>query len=127
MTSRSRAGFAQSLPERGLLLLVLLVLLEGTVLPLGAASSPDISHDSHADEHDAETGGHNFTKKAFPVLSLDYERVKLPFEISLWVLLASLMKLGKCRPPEGRRARKRELCVGARFPSHGAKKAFIRC
>ena len=41
--SQSPAGFGRSLPERGLLLLVVLVLLEGSVLPLGAASSPDTS------------------------------------------------------------------------------------
>ncbi|XP_028985181.1 sodium/hydrogen exchanger 1 isoform X2 [Betta splendens] len=93
-SSRSRAGFARRLPERGLLLLVLLVLLEGTVLPLGAASSPDVGHAEHPSEHGAEPGGHNITKKAFPVLSLDYDHVRLPFEIALWVLLASLMKLG---------------------------------
>lgn len=33
-------------------------------------------------------------KKTFPVLSLNYERVKTPFEISIWILLALLMKLG---------------------------------
>uniref|UniRef100_A0A8C2CSB4 Sodium/hydrogen exchanger n=1 Tax=Cyprinus carpio TaxID=7962 RepID=A0A8C2CSB4_CYPCA len=34
------------------------------------------------------------SKKPFPVLSFGYDYVRLPFEISLWVLLASLMKLG---------------------------------
>ncbi|XP_034016660.1 sodium/hydrogen exchanger 1b isoform X2 [Thalassophryne amazonica] len=33
-------------------------------------------------------------KKAFPVLSFNYDYVKKPFEISLWILLALLMKLG---------------------------------
>ncbi|XP_062266121.1 Na(+)/H(+) exchanger beta-like [Platichthys flesus] len=33
-------------------------------------------------------------KKAFPVLSFNYEHVRKPFEISLWILLALLMKLG---------------------------------
>uniref|UniRef100_A0AAQ4NX54 Sodium/hydrogen exchanger n=1 Tax=Gasterosteus aculeatus aculeatus TaxID=481459 RepID=A0AAQ4NX54_GASAC len=36
----------------------------------------------------------NYSKKAFPVLSLDYHHIHVPFEIALWVLLASLMKLG---------------------------------
>lgn len=36
----------------------------------------------------------NSTRKAFPVLSFNYEHVKQPFEISLWILLALLMKLG---------------------------------
>ncbi|XP_037532741.1 Na(+)/H(+) exchanger beta [Nematolebias whitei] len=93
----SRAGHGRSLPELGLLLLVLLVLLEGSVLPLGAASSPNTSGSSAGSDEErhghAETK-HNATKKAFPVLSLEYDHVKIPFEISLWVLLASLMKLG---------------------------------
>ncbi|XP_041664694.1 Na(+)/H(+) exchanger beta-like [Cheilinus undulatus] len=33
-------------------------------------------------------------KKAFPVLSFNFEYVRKPFEISLWILLALLMKLG---------------------------------
>uniref|UniRef100_H3CJK7 Sodium/hydrogen exchanger n=1 Tax=Tetraodon nigroviridis TaxID=99883 RepID=H3CJK7_TETNG len=33
-------------------------------------------------------------KKAFPVLSVNYDYVRKPFEISLWILLALLMKLG---------------------------------
>uniref|UniRef100_A0A3Q3JW42 Sodium/hydrogen exchanger n=1 Tax=Monopterus albus TaxID=43700 RepID=A0A3Q3JW42_MONAL len=33
-------------------------------------------------------------RKAFPVLSFNYDHVKTPFEISLWILLALLMKLG---------------------------------
>ncbi|XP_052388848.1 sodium/hydrogen exchanger 1b [Carassius gibelio] len=30
----------------------------------------------------------------FPVLSINYDYVQMPFEVSLWILLASLMKLG---------------------------------
>ncbi|KAF3692205.1 Sodium/hydrogen exchanger 1 Na(+)/H(+) exchanger 1 [Channa argus] len=93
-SSHSPAGFGKGLPERGLLLLVLLVLLEGSVLPLGAASSPDLSHQNDVDKHKSKDEEHNFTQKAFPVLSVDYHHVQIPFEISLWVLLASLMKLG---------------------------------
>ncbi|XP_069032010.1 Na(+)/H(+) exchanger beta-like [Embiotoca jacksoni] len=33
-------------------------------------------------------------KKAFPVLAFNYDYVRKPFEISLWILLALLMKLG---------------------------------
>ncbi|XP_034553592.1 sodium/hydrogen exchanger 1 isoform X2 [Notolabrus celidotus] len=91
----SRTGSHRSLPERGLLLLMVLVFLEGSVLPLGAASSPDISHQEKVDNHKAANQGHiNHTKKAFPVLDLDYAHIKVPFEVALWVLLASLMKLG---------------------------------
>ncbi|KAM9353249.1 Na(+)/H(+) exchanger beta [Symphorus nematophorus] len=93
--SHSPAGIGRSLPERGLLLLMVLVLLQGSVLPLGAASSPDVSHPPNENNNKLNEGGHhNVTKKAFPVLSLDYHHIQTPFEISLWVLLASLMKLG---------------------------------
>lgn len=74
---------------------MVLVLLEGSVLPLGAASSPDTSHQPNLDNDKVADAGYNFTKKAFPVLSLDYKHIQTPFEISLWVLLASLMKLGE--------------------------------
>ncbi|XP_044143978.1 sodium/hydrogen exchanger 1 [Bufo gargarizans] len=33
-------------------------------------------------------------RKLFPVLDLDYDYVREPFEIALWILLACLMKLG---------------------------------
>ncbi|EPY89194.1 sodium/hydrogen exchanger 1 [Camelus ferus] len=33
-------------------------------------------------------------RKAFPVLGIDYTHVRTPFEISLWILLACLMKIG---------------------------------
>ncbi|XP_068997809.1 Na(+)/H(+) exchanger beta isoform X2 [Embiotoca jacksoni] len=91
---RSPAGFWSSFPERGLLLLTVLVFLEGSVLPLGAASSPDISHHENVRSDIAANERYNSTKKPFPVLSLDYHHIQTPFEISLWVLLASLMKLG---------------------------------
>ncbi|KAK6326145.1 hypothetical protein J4Q44_G00017900 [Coregonus suidteri] len=93
---------SRSFLERGLLLLVILIFLEGTVLTLGAASSPDISardnagglHDHQGIEGSYDRTNYTYTKKAFPVLSLDYHHIQVPFEISLWVLLASLMKLG---------------------------------
>uniref|UniRef100_A0AAY4AFZ9 Sodium/hydrogen exchanger n=1 Tax=Denticeps clupeoides TaxID=299321 RepID=A0AAY4AFZ9_9TELE len=48
----------------------------------------------HGGPHGLDGHGANATNKAFPVLSFDYKHVQMPFEISLWVLLASLMKLG---------------------------------
>lgn len=83
------------LPEPGLLLLLLIAFLGGSVLPHGAASSPDVTHQTASVNHTAEDSGHNVAKKPFPVLSLDYPHIQTPFEISLWVLLASLMKLGE--------------------------------
>lgn len=85
----------KSLPERGLLLLMVWLFLEGAVLPFGAASSPDVTHQANLDKPKMSEKRHNETKKPFPVLSLDYPNVKTPFEIALWVLLASLMKLGE--------------------------------
>lgn len=71
--SYNPAGIGKSLPERGLLLLMVLVFLEGTVIPLGASSSPDITHQPSTDTQPVQEAGHNFTKKAFPVLDLDYQ------------------------------------------------------
>lgn len=65
------------------------------MLPLGAASSPDVTQQANLDNQKISEKGHNETKKPFPVLSLEYENVRTPFEIALWVLLASLMKLGE--------------------------------
>ncbi|KAL7840337.1 hypothetical protein AOLI_G00256600 [Acnodon oligacanthus] len=69
------------------------------LLPLGAASSPSHSRGTSENQQSANSGHGgtqptNHTKKSFPVLSFDYGHVKQPFEIFLWVLLASLMKLG---------------------------------
>lgn len=89
------AAFGKAFPERGLLLLMVWLFLEGSVLPLGAASSPDVTQQADLDNHTLSEKGHNEAKKPFPVLSLDYENVRTPFEIALWVLLASLMKLGE--------------------------------
>ncbi|XP_018416665.1 PREDICTED: sodium/hydrogen exchanger 1 [Nanorana parkeri] len=46
---------------------------------------------------DAHSSSANKTykpRKLFPVLDLDYHHIRYPFEISLWILLACLMKLG---------------------------------
>lgn len=93
--SHSPAGVGKSLPERVLLLLVLFALLGGSVLPHGAASSPDITGQPKLNGEKVENLSHNETKKKFPVLAVDYPHIQVPFEISLWVLLASLMKLGE--------------------------------
>lgn len=88
-----RTGWA-SVPRRALLsLAVLVLLLEGSVLH--AAASASASSPSDATNHQsAPSNDTHHKKKAFPVLDLNYEHVRSPFEIALWVLLASLMKLG---------------------------------
>ncbi|XP_059424535.1 sodium/hydrogen exchanger 1-like [Carassius carassius] len=75
------------------------------ILVLGllvGSGSPDIGPNQgkcsdSLDPGPQNQGNHTLTphsKKNFPVLSFGYDHVRLPFEISLWVLLASLMKLG---------------------------------
>ncbi|XP_031432965.1 sodium/hydrogen exchanger 1 isoform X2 [Clupea harengus] len=96
------AGCCKSFVGRRLVTVTLVVFLVGTVLPLGAASSPEITTRDVNGDHNQETpenkhnehDSHNTSQKAFPVLSVDFDRIGQPFEISLWVLLASLMKLG---------------------------------
>ncbi|XP_077455419.1 sodium/hydrogen exchanger 1 isoform X2 [Stigmatopora argus] len=96
--SRCPGGSGSSFSQRRILLPVLLVLLAVSVLPLGASSSPQVSHGDESVIQTVEEDHHhhhrNFTKKPFPVLSFEYKHIQTPFEISLWVLLASLMKLG---------------------------------
>ena len=36
-------------------------------------------------------------KTHLPVFTMDYPRIQLPFEITLWILLASFAKIGKKR------------------------------
>ncbi|KAB5532939.1 hypothetical protein PHYPO_G00125830 [Pangasianodon hypophthalmus] len=78
-----------------LLLVVMMVMVSGISV---LASSPQNSHEKPSS--DPKTSGHggahqgNLTKKIFPVLDFDYEHVHNPFVIFLWILLASLMKLG---------------------------------
>ncbi|MEQ2162261.1 hypothetical protein GOODEAATRI_018016 [Goodea atripinnis] len=53
---------------------------------------------STATQEDHDPDPHNGTnsanhRKAFPVLAFNYGHVRKPFEISLWILLALLMKL----------------------------------
>ncbi|XP_042371773.1 Na(+)/H(+) exchanger beta-like [Plectropomus leopardus] len=51
--------------------------------PAGETRQEDSHHQTNSSAH----------KKAFPVLSFNYDHVRKPFEISLWILLALLMKL----------------------------------
>lgn len=83
--------------EFKMFIIVLGILVGSLMLLGGAASSPDMNTGISQNNHEQGDRGHNnsYSKKPFPVLSLDYDNVRLPFEISLWVLLASLMKLGE--------------------------------
>lgn len=42
-----------------------------------------------------------FEESRLPVFTLDYPHVQIPFEITLWILLASLAKIGKRAVPVG--------------------------
>ncbi|XP_038580920.1 Na(+)/H(+) exchanger beta-like [Micropterus salmoides] len=90
----ARRGY--SLPLTGLMCVLLLVFVSA------ASASRDVSGNNEtwrnpprAPENDSHhRNNSNAHRKAFPVLSFNYEHVKKPFEISLWILLALLMKLG---------------------------------
>lgn len=74
------------------------VLILSVIASCTAASAVHASQGNGTTSHtDHKTNGNHstHTKKAFPVLSINYDYVRMPFEISLWILLASLMKLGK--------------------------------
>ncbi|KAJ3608794.1 hypothetical protein NHX12_023324 [Muraenolepis orangiensis] len=73
-----------------------LVLLVACVVSAGQdARASDAPPGDHPHPGDGPHHPGNVThKKAFPVLSFNYDHVRTPFEISLWILLALLMKLG---------------------------------
>lgn len=95
-------GPAQSSPSLRLtaVLWVLLLFVCFTV----ASSSRDVVPGRYGSSAKVtEEGSHQQNKstagpKVFPVLTWNYKHVKLPFEISLWILLALLMKLGEFDP-----------------------------
>ncbi|XP_072465599.1 sodium/hydrogen exchanger 1 [Notamacropus eugenii] len=57
------------------------------------SAPPEVSHEVHPMTNYSGTV-HGKPRKPFPVLGIDYTHVRTPFEISLWILLACLMKLG---------------------------------
>ncbi|RVE66725.1 hypothetical protein OJAV_G00110460 [Oryzias javanicus] len=88
-TSPRLAGFVS------LSLLVFVAVIAASPDPVVGANetlrrpSGDSLEDSH--HHPKNSTEH---RKAFPVLAFNYEHVSKPFVISLWILLALLMKLG---------------------------------
>ena len=63
-----------------------------TAAPLATAQEVYPLNKQH---HNHSAEGHPKPRKAFPVLGIDYSHVRIPFEISLWILLACLMKMGR--------------------------------
>lgn len=103
MPSRRFALPGSGAPLAGIVsVLVVVFVLTSCLVSLGEASSPQEHGKKPGELGTAKNSGHggstnptNATKKLFPVLSFDYDHVKKPFSIFLWVLLASLMKLGE--------------------------------
>ncbi|CAI5690141.1 unnamed protein product [Oreochromis niloticus] len=64
-----------------------------------------LAHDVASSNHPSPPMAHatnissNGTGRIFPLLHLDYGKVQISFEVALWILLASLMKLGFQRLP----------------------------
>uniref|UniRef100_A0AAZ1XH74 Cation/H+ exchanger transmembrane domain-containing protein n=1 Tax=Oreochromis aureus TaxID=47969 RepID=A0AAZ1XH74_OREAU len=64
-----------------------------------------LAHDVASSNHPSPPTAHatnissNGTGRIFPLLHLDYGKVQISFEVALWILLASLMKLGFQRLP----------------------------
>lgn len=89
---------SSSPPLMGLMCVVLLVFVSIASASHGVVSRDNETLSSPSGEtqedphHQTNSTAH---KKAFPVLSFNYDHVRKPFEISLWILLALLMKLGE--------------------------------
>lgn len=96
MTARQQGSCGLRLALPGLMGLFLLCIFALTCADGGdneTRSHPDVVPGQDPPEH-----GHPASpKKAFPVLSFNYDNVRKPFEISMWILLALLMKLGEWR------------------------------
>ncbi|XP_075800771.1 sodium/hydrogen exchanger 1 isoform X1 [Microtus pennsylvanicus] len=68
---------------------------ERSIGDVTTAPSEPLQHpDDHNLTHLHIEHGVKSHRKAFPVLDIDYLHVRTPFEISLWILLACLMKIG---------------------------------
>lgn len=76
--------------SRMLVVAVMMMMISGTSV---LASSPQKTHNNPSNNSTGHGASHQ--DKAFPVLDFDYDHVHYPFVIFLWILLASLMKLGK--------------------------------
>ncbi|XP_036433763.1 LOW QUALITY PROTEIN: Na(+)/H(+) exchanger beta-like [Colossoma macropomum] len=88
----------------GLLWSVLLMVLVSSLVPVGSDAGPVLDGVTQTETpraphtpphtHPEGPGGPHTHSRAFPVLTFQFETVRRPFEISLWILLASLLKLG---------------------------------
>uniref|UniRef100_A0AAQ4PYR1 Sodium/hydrogen exchanger n=1 Tax=Gasterosteus aculeatus aculeatus TaxID=481459 RepID=A0AAQ4PYR1_GASAC len=90
--SSSSSSSELSAPLTGMLCVLVLVCVSV------ASASRDVGNNETRRDAAGEESPHltNSTsrEKVFPVLALNYDHVRKPFEIALWILLALLMKLG---------------------------------
>lgn len=92
MTGRQQRSCGLRLP--GFMWLLLLFIFAATCA--GGGKNETRSHQDVVPGRDPHQHSNSTSlKKAFPVLSVNYDYVKKPFEITLWILLALLMKLGE--------------------------------
>lgn len=96
----------RSLRAPRLLLLLLLLQVAGpagtlaeTLLDASRAMGTSSSPPSPASV--VAPGTTPFEESRLPVFTLDYPHVQIPFEITLWILLASLAKIGELARPVG--------------------------
>jgi hypothetical protein len=54
-------------------------------------SSPTPDHQ----EHDGHASEHGHVPERYPVTTVDFSRVETPFIIGIWILFASIAKIGK--------------------------------
>lgn len=95
-------------PPSRLLLLLLLLFLQVAV-PAGALAETLLdapgargaSSNPPSPANVVAPGTTPFEESRLPVFTLDYPHVQIPFEITLWILLASLAKIGKRAVPVG--------------------------
>lgn len=89
---RSRRG-STGAPLTGMLCVLVLVCVSV------ASASRDVGNNETrrdaAGEESPRLTNSTSREKVFPVLALNYDHVRKPFEIALWILLALLMKLGE--------------------------------
>ncbi|XP_033950230.1 Na(+)/H(+) exchanger beta-like [Pseudochaenichthys georgianus] len=75
-------------------LLLFLSVASGSLVVVSGSNETSGGPAGDTPEHPHHQTNSTTHKKAFPVLSFNYQDVRKPFVISLWILLALLMKLG---------------------------------
>lgn len=78
-------------PMHAAILLVFYVIKYGYGAASGAASSDHGEAGAEPEGH----GGHGDDHHGYTVFHVEFERVQLPFIISLWIFVSSLAKIGK--------------------------------